>query len=380
MTQFQAMTDAGKGITPRVRGQIKDILKTALTTVESSDISGLMAAAKMVQDYIVTARVDGALKKYRVRGVTGPRAAQERFLKHASQAEIVDVQPETTNEEKIKGLDGRACWKGYRYAGTQRRGDKLVDRCIPVKEAKHRWDDPLTGYHIVYRSSKLPVLNTPSFETQEQAQKYLMIKMWRDHQDYEVAHTSKVGVLEADPAPAPAPAPAAPAPAPAAPAPAPAPAAPAPAPAPAAPAPAPAPEPAPSLAQRVKSLSKKVGQKTLAGTVAGATKGIQGVEAGMKSAANIIKTSSSRGSSSFFQPVVPDEKDSAGTGTGKGKSSAQSAASKPKLDQVNLEPTPAAPARRLRKTGTTWSDASTGKNVSAEVDQILKAATRGLLR
>jgi len=34
--------------------------------------------------------------------------------------------------EKIKGKDGKGCWKGYRYAGTENGKDK----CIPVKEEK----------------------------------------------------------------------------------------------------------------------------------------------------------------------------------------------------------------------------------------------------
>jgi hypothetical protein len=32
--------------------------------------------------------------------------------------------------EKIKGIDGKPCWKGYRYAGTENGKDK----CVPVKE------------------------------------------------------------------------------------------------------------------------------------------------------------------------------------------------------------------------------------------------------
>ena len=32
--------------------------------------------------------------------------------------------------DKIKGADGKACWKGYRYAGTK----KGKDKCVPVKE------------------------------------------------------------------------------------------------------------------------------------------------------------------------------------------------------------------------------------------------------
>ena len=36
--------------------------------------------------------------------------------------------------EKKKGLDGKACWKGYKLAGTQKKGGKTVDNC--VKEGK----------------------------------------------------------------------------------------------------------------------------------------------------------------------------------------------------------------------------------------------------
>jgi hypothetical protein len=32
--------------------------------------------------------------------------------------------------EKVKGVDGKACWKNYRYAGTENGKDK----CVPVGE------------------------------------------------------------------------------------------------------------------------------------------------------------------------------------------------------------------------------------------------------
>lgn len=35
---------------------------------------------------------------------------------------------------KKKGLDGKACWKGYKLAGTKQKGGKTVDNC--VKEGK----------------------------------------------------------------------------------------------------------------------------------------------------------------------------------------------------------------------------------------------------
>lgn len=37
---------------------------------------------------------------------------------------------------KKKGMDGKACWSGYRYAGTQKKGGKVVDKCVKTKKAK----------------------------------------------------------------------------------------------------------------------------------------------------------------------------------------------------------------------------------------------------
>jgi hypothetical protein len=73
--------------------EYKKNVKKGAGVAEASDISGLMTAASMVQDYVITAEVDGKTKQFRVRGMTGPRAAQERFLKHASQARVIDVKP-----------------------------------------------------------------------------------------------------------------------------------------------------------------------------------------------------------------------------------------------------------------------------------------------
>tara|TARA_R110000796_G_scaffold250050_1_gene378512 strand:+ start:306 stop:434 length:129 start_codon:yes stop_codon:yes gene_type:complete len=35
---------------------------------------------------------------------------------------------------KKKGADGKACWKGYKFAGTV----KGKDKCVPVKRKKAR--------------------------------------------------------------------------------------------------------------------------------------------------------------------------------------------------------------------------------------------------
>jgi hypothetical protein len=49
------------------------------------------------------------------------------------------LEGEVVNEEKQKGVDGKACWKGYKRMGTKQKGGKTVDNC--VKE-DHGPEDP----------------------------------------------------------------------------------------------------------------------------------------------------------------------------------------------------------------------------------------------
>ena len=48
----------------------------------------------------------------------------------------VKVGVEEALQEKLKGIDGKACWKGYKLSGTKKKGGKTVDNCVPMKEAK----------------------------------------------------------------------------------------------------------------------------------------------------------------------------------------------------------------------------------------------------
>ena len=44
--------------------------------------------------------------------------------------EVVMEDGETIIIEKEKGLDGKACWKGYKQMGTKQKGGKTVDNCV----------------------------------------------------------------------------------------------------------------------------------------------------------------------------------------------------------------------------------------------------------
>lgn len=51
----------------------------------------------------------------------------------AKKARSKSANPTT---RKKKGIDGKACWSGYRHAGTQKKSGKLVDKCVKTKKAK----------------------------------------------------------------------------------------------------------------------------------------------------------------------------------------------------------------------------------------------------
>jgi hypothetical protein len=55
--------------------------------------------------------------------------ALEYLAQHGFSFEEVQI-----DEAKKKGLDGKACWKGYRYAGTKMKGGRRVDNCVKVSE------------------------------------------------------------------------------------------------------------------------------------------------------------------------------------------------------------------------------------------------------
>ena len=44
----------------------------------------------------------------------------------------IDIDGDIFIVEKQKGLDGKACWKGYKQAGTKMKGGKKVDNCVKM--------------------------------------------------------------------------------------------------------------------------------------------------------------------------------------------------------------------------------------------------------
>ena len=49
------------------------------------------------------------------------------------------------DEEKQKGVDGKACWKGYKRMGTKQKGGKTVDNCVKMED--HGPENPDADYN-----------------------------------------------------------------------------------------------------------------------------------------------------------------------------------------------------------------------------------------
>ena len=52
------------------------------------------------------------------------------FIEGQPWEELTEEEIRELEEEKAKGLDGKACWKGYKLAGTKKKGGKTVDNCV----------------------------------------------------------------------------------------------------------------------------------------------------------------------------------------------------------------------------------------------------------
>ena len=74
-----------------------------------------------------TKRKKGATKKG---GYVGQESSPKNEESEVLEREEYEIDGETYVIEKAKGLDGKACWKGYKLAGTKKKGGKTVDNCV----------------------------------------------------------------------------------------------------------------------------------------------------------------------------------------------------------------------------------------------------------
>jgi hypothetical protein len=112
--------DSGKNI----NHEIFQLLKSGATVYSN-------AVGRMGQ--VVSANNDGVtIKTKRGKGFTSFNSGDPVKIKQSKIDTNTYYVVNLMREDKIKGADGKACWKGKRYAGTK----NGKDICIPVKKGK----------------------------------------------------------------------------------------------------------------------------------------------------------------------------------------------------------------------------------------------------
>jgi hypothetical protein len=112
-------------------------LKTAVTTKPSKLKPGSKAAKRRKSFCARMSGNKGPMKK--PNGKPTPKALALRRWNCESiddMRQLIENAERVINEEKQKGVDGKACWKGYKRMGTKKKGGKTVDNCVPTGKKK----------------------------------------------------------------------------------------------------------------------------------------------------------------------------------------------------------------------------------------------------
>lgn len=106
--------------------------------------------------------------------------------------EVVMEDGETIIIEKIKGADGKACWKGYKYAGTE--NDK--DKCVKSEE----WEGSEKDKGEDKKLAKKNKMSLKDWEKSDADKKHDMKKEAKDNlpDSQEKLDANKNGKLDAD--------------------------------------------------------------------------------------------------------------------------------------------------------------------------------------
>jgi hypothetical protein len=96
------------------------------TTISEAPFDGMDPQSNGAEIEDTTKRKKTAKKG----GYIGQESAPKNEEYEVLETEEYEIDGETYVIEKVKGLDGKACWKGYKYAGTKMKGSKKVDDCV----------------------------------------------------------------------------------------------------------------------------------------------------------------------------------------------------------------------------------------------------------
>jgi hypothetical protein len=110
-------------------------LKTAVTTKPSKLKAGSKDAKRRKSFCARMSGNKGPMKK--PNGKPTPKALALRRWNCESiedMRQLIETAERVINEEKQKGVDGKACWDGYKRMGTKKKGGKTVDNCVKMEE------------------------------------------------------------------------------------------------------------------------------------------------------------------------------------------------------------------------------------------------------
>ena len=96
------------------------------TTISEAPFDGMDPQSNGAEIEDTTKRKKTAKKG----GYVGQESAPKNEETEVLEREEYEIDGQTYVIEKVKGLDGKACWKGYKYAGTKMKGGKKVDDCV----------------------------------------------------------------------------------------------------------------------------------------------------------------------------------------------------------------------------------------------------------
>ena len=85
-----------------------------LKNEEYAELYATMNEKKADKDYDGDGKVESGTAEY--------KGSKDKAIKKAM-----------AKEEKEKGIDGKACWKGYKHVGTKKKGGKTVDDCVKAE-------------------------------------------------------------------------------------------------------------------------------------------------------------------------------------------------------------------------------------------------------
>jgi uncharacterized protein YukE len=109
-----------KGRIQQARNQLQELAKAA----ESDDLLVWEGICKKAKGGMFMG-LEQNLEQIR----HGIEELAQRRRKGGTNARGID---KNIGEAKQKGVDGKACWDGYKRMGTKKKGGKTVDNCVPT--------------------------------------------------------------------------------------------------------------------------------------------------------------------------------------------------------------------------------------------------------